>query len=39
MPRSLSFTASILRGVYLKKALAPTPTFTDLRVGFWYAIQ
>jgi tetratricopeptide (TPR) repeat protein len=39
MPRSLSFTASILRGVYLRKALAPSPTFTDFRIGFWYAIQ
>jgi Tfp pilus assembly protein PilF len=39
MPRSLSFTASILRGVYLRKDLAPTPVFTDLRIGFWYAID
>jgi tetratricopeptide (TPR) repeat protein len=39
MPKSLSFTASILRGVYLRKNLAPSPTFTDLRIGFWYAIQ
>lgn len=38
MPRSLSFTVNFLRGVYLKKEFAPEPTFTDLRLGFWYAI-
>jgi tetratricopeptide (TPR) repeat protein len=37
MPRSLAFTINVLRGAYLRKEHAPSPTFTDLRIGFWYA--
>lgn len=39
MPKSLTFSVSLLRGVYtLNRDNPRRPNFFDLRAGFWYAV-
>jgi Tfp pilus assembly protein PilF len=38
MPRSLVFSVNALRGAYTVPQYYRRPNFTDLRMGFWYAV-